>query len=61
MTSIKYWHNLGSMVDKARDNIPKQCIIGDTFFTPLESIGGNVSPIMHCLGILSLALCVKSL
>ena len=42
MTSIKYWHNLGSMVDKARDNIPKQCIIGDTCFTSLANIGGDL-------------------
>ena len=30
------------MMDKAKYNIPKQCIIGDTCITLLASIGGNL-------------------
>ena len=41
MPTIKYWKFLGSMLDKATEKIPKQFIIGDTCFTPLENIGGN--------------------
>ena len=26
----------------AKENIPKECRIGDTYFTPLADIGGNV-------------------
>ena len=33
MTTIKYWKNLGSMMYKAKEKIPKQCRIGDAFFT----------------------------
>ena len=40
--TIKYWQNLGWTMDKAKDNISIQCIIGDTCFTSLESIGGNL-------------------
>ena len=40
--AINYWHNLGSMMDKAKEMIPKQCRIGDKYFTPLATIGGNL-------------------
>ena len=42
MPTIKYWQNLGSIMDKAKEKIPKQCIIGDTCFTSLATIGGNL-------------------
>ena len=42
MPTIKYWQNLGSIMDKAKEKIPKQCIIGDTCFTSLANIGGNL-------------------
>ena len=42
MTTSKYWKILGSMMDKAKENIPKQCRIGDTCFTSLATIGGNL-------------------
>ena len=40
--TIKYWQNLGTFIDTAKENIPKQCRIGDTCFTLLEIIGGNL-------------------
>ena len=42
MPNIKYLQNLGSMMDKAKEKIPKQYRIGDTCFTSLETIGGNL-------------------
>ena len=42
MTTSKYWQNLGSMMDKSKEKILKQCWIGDTYFTSLENIGGNL-------------------
>ena len=42
MPTIKYWKILGSMMDKAKENIPKQFRIGDTCFTSLANIGGNL-------------------
>ena len=30
------------MMDKAKEKIPKQCRIGDTCFTSLATIGGNL-------------------
>ena len=42
MPTIKYWKNLGSMMDKAKENIPKQCRIGDTPFTSLAAIVRNL-------------------
>ena len=30
MPTIKYWQNLGSIMDKAKEKIPKECRIGDT-------------------------------
>ena len=42
MPTIKYWKSLGSMVNKAKEKIPKQFIIGDTCFTSLANIGCNL-------------------
>ena len=42
MPTIKYWQNMGWNIDKAKENIPKQCRIGDTCFTSLATIGGNL-------------------
>ena len=33
MTNTKYWQNLGSIMDKEKEKNPKQCRIGDTYFT----------------------------
>ena len=41
MPTLKYWQNLGSMMNKAKEKITKQCIIGDKCFTSLAIIGGN--------------------
>ena len=41
MPNIKYWQNLGLTMDKAKEKIPKQCRIGDSCFTSLETIGGS--------------------
>ena len=30
MPTIKYWQNLEIIMDLKKENIPKQCIIGDT-------------------------------
>ena len=42
MTTSQYWHHLGIKMDKEKQKIPKQCIIGDTCFTSLANIGGNL-------------------
>ena len=42
MPSIKYWQNLGFVLDTAKENIPIQCSIGDTCFTTLVNIEGNL-------------------
>ena len=42
MPTIKYWQNLGSNMDKAKEMIPKECRIRDTCFTSLSTIGGNL-------------------
>ena len=42
MPTIKYWQNLGSTMDKAKETIPKECRIGDTCFTSLETVEGNL-------------------
>ena len=42
MPTIKYWKILGLNMDKAKEKIPKQCRIGDTCFTSLATIGGNL-------------------
>ena len=42
MPSIKYWKNLGLIMDTEKGNTPKQCSIGDICFTSLATIGGNL-------------------
>ena len=42
MTTIKYWKILVSIMDKAKEKIPKQFRIGDTCFTSLTIIGANL-------------------
>ena len=42
MPSTKYWQNLGNVLDYAKENIPKKIRIGDTYFTSLATIGGNL-------------------
>ena len=42
MLTIKYWQNLESITEKSKDMIPKECRIGDTCFTSLATIGGNL-------------------
>ena len=41
MPAIKYWHNLGTFLDKAKEKIHEQFIIGDTCFMSLVTIGGD--------------------
>ena len=42
MPTIKYWYNLGTIVETAKYKIPKKCRIGDTCFTSLVTIGRNL-------------------
>ena len=42
MPTIKYWKNLGRIMKQAKMMIPKEFIIGDTCFTSLTTIGGNL-------------------
>ena len=42
MPILQYWQNLGIMLDKSKENIPKQCRIFDTCFRSLETTGGNL-------------------
>ena len=42
MPTIKYWQNLGSTMDKAKEMIPKECRFGDTCFTSLSIFGVNL-------------------
>ena len=42
MPTIKYWQNLGRIMNEAKMVIPKECRIGDTCFTSLATIGGNL-------------------
>ena len=42
MPTIKYWKNLVTFMDTSKDNIPKQCRIGDACFTSLTNTGGNL-------------------
>ena len=42
MPTIKYWQNLGRIMKEAKRMIPKECKIGDTCFTSLANIGGNL-------------------
>ena len=39
--NYKYWHNLGTFLDKAKEKIHEQFIIGDTCFMSLVTIGGD--------------------
>ena len=42
MPIVQYWQNLGGMLDKSKENIPKQCRIFDTCFRSLATTGGNL-------------------
>ena len=42
MPTVQYWKILGSFGDKAKEEIRKQYRIGDTCFTLLATIGGNL-------------------
>ena len=42
MPTIKYWQNLEKIMDTAKEIIPNECRIGDTCFTSLATIGGNL-------------------
>ena len=42
MPNVKYWQNLGKVLDTAKEKIPKQCSIGDICFISLATIGGNL-------------------
>ena len=42
MPKVKYWQHLGWIMEEAKVMIPKECIIGDTCFTSLATIGGNL-------------------
>ena len=42
MPTIKYWQKLEIIMDKEKEKITKQCRIGDTCFTSLATIGGNL-------------------
>ena len=42
MPTIKYWQNLGRTMNKAKQMIPNECRISDTYFTSLATIGGNL-------------------
>ena len=40
ITTVKYWQNLVTSMDTAKEKIPKQCQIVDTCFMSLATIGG---------------------
>ena len=40
--TVKYWQNLGRIMEEAKVMIPKECRIGDTCFASLANIGGNL-------------------
>ena len=42
MPTIKCWQNLASIMNKAKEKIPKECRTGDTCFTSFATIGGNL-------------------
>ena len=42
--TIKYWKILGLILNEAKMIIPEECRIGDTCFTSLATIGGNLFP-----------------
>ena len=42
MPTVQYRQYLGSLLDKSKEKTPKQFRIGDTYFTSLAMIGGNL-------------------
>ena len=42
MPTLKYWQNFRRIMEEAKLMIPKEYRIGDTCFTSLETIGGNL-------------------
>ena len=42
MPTIKYWQNLGRIMNQVKKVIPVECRIGDTCFTSLATIGENL-------------------
>ena len=42
MLTIKYWQNLGRIMNQAKTMIPKECRTGNTCFTSLVTIGGKL-------------------
>ena len=42
MPNIRYWQNLGRIMEEAKVMIPKECRIGDTCFTSFKTTGGNL-------------------
>ena len=42
MPTIKYWQNLGTFMDTAKEKVLNQRIISDTCFTSLATIRGNL-------------------
>ena len=42
MPTIKYWKILASIIDTAKEKIPKECSISDTCFTSFATIGNNL-------------------
>ena len=42
MPTIKYWQNLERIMNQAKMMVPEECRIGDTCFTSLATIGGNL-------------------
>ena len=42
ISTVKYWQNLGRIMEEAKVMTPKECRIGDTCFTSLATIGGNL-------------------
>ena len=42
MPTIKYWQNFEITMDKAKEMITNECRIGDSCFTSLATIGGNL-------------------
>ena len=42
MPNIKFWQDLEKNMVKAKEIIPNECRIGDTCFTSLATIGGNL-------------------
>ena len=39
MPAVKYWKFLGSLLDRAKEKTPKQCIISDTCLRPWQLLG----------------------